>query len=63
MNMPSKTEPGETKENIQYFKLSFIGIFFYKLQKLTKQFGKEGTNIKIFLSNFKLAALFSTKDK
>ena len=34
-----------------------------KLEKLTKQFCKEGTNIKIVFSTFKLASLFSTKDK
>ena len=34
-----------------------------KLQKLTKQFCKKGTNIKIVFSTFKFAALFSTKDK
>ena len=67
MNKPSETEPSKTKENIRYFKLPFIGKFSKftenKLQKLTKQFCKEGTNIKIVFSTFKLASLFSTKDK
>ena len=44
----------------------FIGKFSKftenKLQKLTKQFCKEGTNIKIAFSTFKLESLFSTKD-
>ena len=47
--------------------MSFIGKFSKfiekKLQKLTKQFCKEGTNIKIVLSTFKLASFFATKDK
>ena len=30
---------------------------------MTKQFCKEGTNMKIVFSTFKLASLFSTKDK
>ena len=34
-----------------------------KLQKLTKRFCKEGTNIKIVFSTFKLASFFSTKGK
>ena len=67
MNKSSETEPSKTNENIRYFKLPFILIFSRftenKLQKLTKQFCKEGTNIKIFFSPFKLASLFSTKDK
>ena len=69
MNKPSETNPIKTKENIRYFKLPFIGKFSKfidvenKLQKLTKQFCKEGTNIKIVFSTFKLWSLFSTKDK
>ena len=67
MNKPSETEPSKTKETIWYFKLSFIGkcskFTENKLQKLTKQFCKEGTNIKIVFSTFELASLFSTKDK
>ena len=67
MNKPSETEPNKTKENIRYFKLSFIGTFSkfteHKLQELTKQFCKEDTNIKIVFSTFKLASLLSTKDK
>ena len=51
MSKNSETEPSKTKENIRYFKLSFIGKFSKftedKLQKLTKQFCKEGTHIKI----------------
>ena len=65
MNKPSKTEPSKTKKNIQYFKLPFMGkvskFTDNKLQKLTKQFCKEGTNIKIVFSTFKLASFFSTK--
>ena len=67
MNKPSETDPSKTKESIKYFKLLFIGKFSKfaenKLQKLTKKFCKEGTNIKIVFSAFKLASLFSTKDK
>ena len=67
INKPSETDPIKTNENIRYFKLPFIGKFSKftenKLQKLTKQFCKEGTNIKIVFSTFKLASLFSTKDK
>ena len=67
MKKPSETDPIKTKENIRYFKLSFIGKFSKftenKLQKLTKQFCKEVTDIKIAFSTFKLASLFSTKDK
>ena len=67
INKPSETDPIETNENIRYFKLPFIGKFSKftenKLQKLTKQFCKEGTNIKIVFSTFKLASLFSAKDK
>ena len=66
MNMPSETEPSKTKENILYFKLLFIGKFskFTEsvLQKLTKQFCKEGANIKIVFSTFKLVSHSSTKD-
>ena len=66
INKPSETEPIKTNENIRYFKLPFIGKFSKftknKLQKLTKQFCKEGTNIKIVFSTFKLASLFSAKD-
>ena len=57
----------KTEENIRYFKLPFIGNFSKstenQLHKLTKQFCKEGTKIKIVFSIFKLAFLFSTKDK
>ena len=67
MNKPSETEPKKTKEIFWYFKLPFIGkcskFTENKLQKLTKQFCREGTNIKIVFSTFKLASLFSTKDK
>ena len=67
LNKPKETDPIKTKENIRYFKLSFIGKFLKftenELQKLTKQFCKEGTNIKIVFSTFKLASLSSTKDK
>ena len=65
MNKPSETEASKAKENIRYFKLLFIGKFSKftenKLQKLTKEFCKEGTNIRIVFSTFKLASLFSTK--
>ena len=67
INKPSETDPVKTNDNIRYFKLPFIGNFSKftenKLQKLTKQFCKEGSNIKIVFSTFKLASLFSTKDK
>ena len=67
MSKPSKTEPGKTKENIRNFKLSFIRKFSkfpeHKLQKLTKEFCQEGTNMKTLIGTFKLASLFSTKDK
>ena len=67
INKPSETDPVKTNENIRYFKLPFIGRFSKftenELQKLAKQFCKEGTNIKIVFSTFKLASLFSTKDK
>ena len=67
MNKPSETKQSKTKENIRYFKLPFIGKFSKftenKSQKLTKQFCKENTNIKIVFSTFKLASFFSTKDK
>ena len=47
--------------------MHFIGKFSKfienKLKKLTKQFCKEGSNIKIVFSTFKLASVFSTKDK
>ena len=47
--------------------MPFIGKFSKvtenKLQKLAKQFCKEDANIKIVFSTFKLASLFSTKDK
>ena len=60
-------EPSKTKKNIQYFKFHFIEKFYKfsenKLQKLTKQFCKEVTNINIVFRTFKLASLFSTKDK
>ena len=66
MNKRSETYPSKTKENIWYFKLPFIGEFSKftenKLQKLTKKLCKEGTNIKIVFSTFKLASLFSTKN-
>ena len=61
------TEPSKTKKNIRYFKFPFIEKFYKftenKLQKLTKQSCKEVTNINIVFSTFKLASLFSTKDK
>ena len=61
------TEPSKTKKKIQYFKFHFIEKFYKfsenKLQKLTKQFCKEVTNINIVFRTFKLASLFSTKDK
>ena len=61
MNKPSETEPSKTKETNWYFKLSFIGkcskFTQNKLQKLTKQFCKEGTNIKIIFSTFELAVM------
>ena len=68
LNANSKeTSPIKTKENIRYFKLPFVGKFSkytqQKLQKLTKQFCKEGTNIKIVFNSFKLSSLFSTKYK
>ena len=67
INKPSEKDPIKTNESIQYFKLPFIGKFSKftenKLQELTKQFCKEGTNIKIIFSTFKLACLFSTKSK
>ena len=67
INKSSETDPIKTNENIRYFKLSFIVKFSKfnenKLQKLTKQFCKECTNIKFVFSTFKLASLFSTKDK
>ena len=66
-NMPSETGPSESKENIWYFKLPFLGKFSKftenKLQKLTTQFCEEGTNIKIVFSTFKLAIPFWTKNK
>ena len=53
--------------HIRYFKFPFIEKFYKftenKLQKLTKQSSKEVTNINIVFSTFKLASLFSTKDK
>ena len=61
------TEPSKTQKNIRYFKLPFIEKFCKftekKLQKLTKQSCKEFTNINMVFSTFKLASLFSTKDK
>ena len=67
MNKASETEPSKTKENIQHFKLPFINEFSKytenKLQKLTKQFRKADTNIKIVFSRFKLASLFATKNE
>ena len=63
--MPSETERSKTKENIRYFKLPFIGNFSKftenKLQKLTKKFCKEGTDIKTVFNTFKLASLFQLK--
>ena len=65
--MLSEADPRKTEDNIRYFKLFFIRKFSKfaenKMQKLTKQFCKEGTNIKIVFSIFKLAYLFSTKGK
>ena len=59
---PSETEPSKAKKNIRYFKLPLIGKFSKftenKLQKLTKQFFKEGINVKIVFSTFKLASPF-----
>ena len=56
MNKPGETEPSKTKVNPWYFKLPFIEKLSkfteHKLQKLTKQFCKEGTNIKIVFSKF-----------
>ena len=67
INKPNETDPVKINDKIRYFKLPFTGKFSKftenKLQKLTKQFCKEGTNIKIVFSTFKLASLFSTKDK
>ena len=67
INKPSETDPVKTNDKIRYFKLPFTGKFSKftenKLQKLTKQFCKEGTNIKIVFSTIKLVSLFSTKDK
>ena len=67
VNKPSEIEPSKTKENIWYFKLPFKVKFSKftenKLQNLSKQFCKEVTIIKIIFSTFKLASLFSTKDK
>ena len=67
VNKPSEIEPSKTKENIWYFKLPFKGKFSKftenKLQNLSKEFCKEVTIIKIIFSTFKLASLFSTKDK
>ena len=64
MNIPGETKPSKTKENNRYFKLPFIWKISKftenKWRKLTKQFCKEGTNIKIVFNTFKLA---STKDK
>ena len=60
INKPSETDPIKTNENIRYFKGTFSK--FIK-NKLTKQFCKKVTNIKIVFSTFKLASLFSTKDK
>ena len=61
VNMPSKTEPNKTKENIQYFKLSFIKKFSkftkIKLERLTNPFCKEGTNINFIFGTFKVASL------
>ena len=62
----SETEPSKTKENIRYFKLPFIEKLSKftenKLQKQTKQFCKDFTNIEIVFSTFKLESFFSTKD-
>ena len=67
MNRISKIEPGKTKENIQYYKLHNLRkvskFTENKLQKLNKQFCKEGTNIKIVFNTFKFSSLFPTKDK
>ena len=50
MDTPSKTELSKAKESIRYFKLPFIGkcckLIENELQKLTRQYCKEGTNIK-----------------
>ena len=65
--MPSDTEPSKTKENIQQFKLRFIGKLSKftenNLQKLTKQFCKDSTNIKVVFRTFKLASLFQQKKR
>ena len=69
MNMSSQTESSKTSDlivsDIRHFKLSLVENFSKfsenKLQKLTKQICKEGTNI--VFSKFKLAFLFSTKYK
>ena len=67
INKPSETDPVKTNENIRYFKSPFTGKFSKftknKLQKFTKQFCNECTNIKIVFSTFKWASVFSTKDK
>ena len=64
MSKNSETEPSKTKENIRYFKLPLIGKFSKftedKLQKLTKQFYKEGTHIKIvFNTNLRWELFFN----
>ena len=62
-----ETDPSKTNKNIRNFKLPFIGKLSEfsenESQKLTKKFCKEGTNVKIVFSSFKLASPFSTKGK
>ena len=63
INKPSETDPSKTNENIRYSKLPFIGIFSKftenKIRKFTKQFCKEGSNIKIVFSTFSTVSFFS----
>ena len=65
MNKPSETEPSKSKENIPYFKLPFTGKFCKftenKLQNLTMQFCKEGTNIKIVSAHLNWHLFFQLK--
>ena len=58
--MPSETEQSKTKKISDASNyLSYLSIFIEnKLQKLTKQLCKNGTNIKIVSNTFKLASLF-----
>ena len=67
INLPRDTESSKIEENIEHFKLTFIRKFSKltedKIRKLTKQFFKESTDIEIVFSSFRLACLFSTKDK